>query len=89
VHDFERQQYVESHISAVADLNDEGMNIAGYYLWSLLDNFEWSFGYDKRFGITYVNFETQERILKDSGRRYAEIIEERNVQHAGELSKSN
>ncbi|MFC7373412.1 GH1 family beta-glucosidase [Fictibacillus iocasae] len=89
VHDFERKEYVEAHISAVADLNDEGMNIAGYYLWSLLDNFEWSFGYDKRFGITYVNFETQERILKDSGRRYAEIIKERNTEHAGELTKSN
>ena len=79
VHDSERLQYVEKHIRAVAELNEEGMNIAGYYLWSLLDNFEWAFGYEKRFGITYVDFETQERILKDSGYRYAEIIKERSI----------
>lgn len=79
VHDRERQDYVEKHIQAVAELNEEGMNIAGYYLWSLLDNFEWAFGYDKRFGITYVDFETQERILKDSGCRYAEIIRNRTI----------
>ncbi|RSD26798.1 GH1 family beta-glucosidase [Mesobacillus subterraneus] len=79
VRDTERQKYVEQHIHAVAELNEEGMNIAGYYLWSLLDNFEWAFGYEKRFGITYVDFETQERILKDSGYRYAEIIKERSI----------
>lgn len=79
VYDPERQQYVEQHLQAVAELNEEGMNIAGYYLWSLLDNFEWAFGYEKRFGITYVNFETQERILKESGYRYAEIIKERSL----------
>jgi beta-glucosidase len=79
VRDPERQQYVENHIQAVAELNEEGMDIAGYYLWSLLDNFEWAFGYEKRFGITYVDFETQERILKDSGYRYAEIIKERSI----------
>ncbi|WLR55911.1 GH1 family beta-glucosidase [Mesobacillus subterraneus] len=79
VQDPERQNYIEQHINAVADLNEEDMNIAGYYQWSLLDNFEWAFGYEKRFGITYVNFETQERILKDSGYRYAEIIKERSI----------
>ncbi|MCM3694345.1 GH1 family beta-glucosidase [Neobacillus niacini] len=79
VHDPDRQEYVEQHIQAVAELNEEGMDIAGYYLWSLLDNFEWAFGYEKRFGITYVDFETQERILKDSGYRYAEIIRNRSI----------
>lgn len=79
VHDLDRQDYIEKHIQAVAELNEEGMNIAGYYLWSLLDNFEWAFGYDKRFGITYVDFETQERILKNSGYRYAEIIRNRSI----------
>jgi beta-glucosidase len=79
VHDPERQDYIEQHIKAVAELNEEDMNIAGYYQWSLLDNFEWAFGYEKRFGITYVDFETQERILKDSGYRYAEIIKERSI----------
>ncbi|MEH7302100.1 GH1 family beta-glucosidase [Neobacillus drentensis] len=79
VHDEERKEYVERHLKAIAELNEEGMDIAGYYLWSLLDNFEWAFGYEKRFGITYVDFETQERIIKDSGLRYAEIIRERTI----------
>lgn len=79
VHDGERKDYVERHLKAIAELNEEGMDIAGYYLWSLLDNFEWAFGYEKRFGITYVDFQTQERIIKDSGLRYAEIIRERTI----------
>ncbi|MGG3562769.1 GH1 family beta-glucosidase [Neobacillus rhizosphaerae] len=79
VHDGERKEYVERHLKAIAELNEEGMDIAGYYLWSLLDNFEWAFGYEKRFGITYVDFQTQERIIKDSGLRYAEIIRERTI----------
>jgi beta-glucosidase len=79
VHDVERKEYVERHLKAIAELNEEGMDIAGYYLWSLLDNFEWAFGYEKRFGITYVDFETQERNIKDSGLRYAEIIRERTI----------
>ncbi len=71
VADQNRIDYVAQHLQAVSDLNEEGMNIQGYYLWSLLDNFEWSFGYDKRFGILYVDFETQERIWKDSAHWYA------------------
>lgn len=77
VHDKDRVDYIEKHLQAVSDLNDEGMNIEGYYLWSLMDNFEWSFGYDKRFGIIYVDFDTQERIWKDSAYRYAEIVKNR------------
>ncbi len=55
-------------------MNDEGLNIAGYYAWSFMDNYEWAFGYSKRFGIVYVDYETQERIPKDSYYRYKEII---------------
>ena len=77
VHDQNRIDYVEKHLQAVSDLNEEGMNIQGYYLWSLLDNFEWSFGYDKRFGIIHVNYETQERIWKDSALWYADIVKNR------------
>ncbi|MED1864156.1 GH1 family beta-glucosidase [Fictibacillus nanhaiensis] len=77
VHDHGRVDYIEKHLQAVSDLNDEGMNIEGYYLWSLMDNFEWSFGYDKRFGIIYVDFDSQERIWKDSAYRYAEIVKNR------------
>ncbi|WP_335869531.1 GH1 family beta-glucosidase [Bacillus sp. 2205SS5-2] len=79
VHDAKRVDYIEKHLSAVAQLNEERMNIAGYYLWSMLDNFEWAFGYEKRFGITYVDFKTQERYLKDSAIRYAEIIKNRSI----------
>ncbi len=77
VHDEKRIEYVEKHLQAVSDLNEEGMNIQGYFLWSLLDNFEWSFGYDKRFGIIHVNYDTQERIWKDSARWYADIVKNR------------
>ena len=51
----------------------------GYFVWSLLDNFEWSSGYSKRFGLIYVDFATQERIVKRSGRWYAEVTREHGV----------
>ncbi|MBH0162816.1 GH1 family beta-glucosidase [Fictibacillus sp. 26RED30] len=82
VHDSGRVDYIEKHLQAVSDLNDEGMNIEGYYLWSLMDNFEWSFGYDKRFGIIYVDFDSQERIWKDSAYRYAEIVKNRGTNNS-------
>jgi beta-glucosidase len=47
--------------------------VQGYFVWSLLDNFEWALGYSKRFGIVYVDFDTQERIVKDSGYWYGEL----------------
>ncbi|WP_413376511.1 GH1 family beta-glucosidase [Alkalihalobacillus sp. 1P02AB] len=79
VHDRERTNYIEQHLMAVQELNDEGMNIAGYYLWSLFDNFEWAFGYEKRFGIIYVDFETQNRYWKDSALRYKDIVKRRSL----------
>ena len=82
VHDDNRIDYVRQHLEAVSDLNDEGMNIQGYYLWSLMDNFEWSFGYEKRFGILYIDFETQERIWKDSAKWYAGVIADHKAKHA-------
>ena len=82
VHDDKRIDYVQKHLTAVSDLNDEGMNIAGYYLWSLMDNFEWSFGYEKRFGILYIDFDTQERVWKDSAKWYAGVIGDHKAKHA-------
>jgi beta-glucosidase len=52
------------------------MDVRGYFAWSLMDNFEWAEGYDKRFGIVHVDYETQVRTLKDSAHRYAELIRE-------------
>ncbi len=53
---------------------DGGAPVKGYYQWSLLDNFEWAYGYEKRFGIVHVDFETQQRTIKDSARWYADVI---------------
>ena len=55
---------------------DEGFPVKGYMAWSVLDNFEWALGYDKRFGLIYVDYRTQERIPKDSAYWYAEVIRE-------------
>lgn len=79
VHDVERVDFLVKHLQAVAKMNQMGLNICGYYCWSLMDNFEWAYGYSKRFGIVYVDFETQERIKKDSYYKYAEIIKNRSV----------
>jgi beta-glucosidase len=67
VRDEERRAYIESHVGAVADAVDQGVDVRGYFVWSLLDNFEWAAGYTKRFGIYYVDYPTQARILKRSG----------------------
>jgi beta-glucosidase len=73
VHDTERTSYLKSHIAAVLQAKDEGVPVQGYFVWSFLDNFEWALGYSKRFGIVYVDYETQERIVKDSGFWYSEL----------------
>jgi beta-glucosidase len=74
VHDVERTDYVREHLTAVHQAIADGADVRGYFLWSLLDNFEWAYGMSKRFGITYVDFATQERTLKDSARYYAEVV---------------
>jgi len=66
IHDSARIDYYQKHLLAVHEIIEAGVNIRGYFAWSLLDNFEWAEGYTQRFGIVYVDFETQERILKDS-----------------------
>ncbi|MCU1675992.1 MAG: beta-galactosidase [Frankiales bacterium] len=73
VHDAKRTAYIRGHLEAVAAMLDEGIDIRGYFVWSLLDNFEWSFGYDRRFGVVWVDYETYERTVKDSGLWYAEV----------------
>jgi beta-glucosidase len=67
VKDEERRAYIESHVQALADAIQAGVDVRGYFVWSLLDNFEWASGYTKRFGVYYVDYETQARTLKRSG----------------------
>jgi beta-glucosidase len=74
VHDPDRTAYILQHLNAVADAVAEGADVRGYFLWSLLDNFEWAWGFQKRFGIVHVDFETQARTVKDSGRAYSRLI---------------
>jgi beta-glucosidase len=77
VHDPLRVDYLRRHLLAVHQALTAGVDVRGYFAWSLLDNFEWSLGYSKRFGIVHVNFETQERTQKDSARYYARVIASR------------
>ena len=66
VHDADRTDYLATHIRAVGEALDKGVPMAGYMVWSLMDNFEWASGYAKRFGIVHVDYETLERTPKDS-----------------------
>ncbi len=59
---------------AVARAIEQGANVQGYFVWSLLDNFEWAYGYSKRFGIVHVDFATEQRTIKDSGAWYARSV---------------
>ena len=87
VHDADRVSYLHGHIDAVGKAIDAGADVRGYFLWSLLDNFEWSFGYDRRFGIIRVDFDTQQRTVKDSARWYAELIKSRQLPPASTISQ--
>ena len=79
VHDGERTDFLTSHLGAVLDAIDEGVDVKGYFYWSLMDNYEWAWGYEKRFGIVRVDYATQERTVKDSGLAYADIIRSRSL----------
>src|SRR5262249_45954185 len=74
VHDPARVAYLDAHLRACHEAIAAGAPLRGYFAWSLLDNFEWSHGYRKRFGLVYVDYPTQRRITKTSGRWYFEVI---------------
>ena len=74
IDDEQRRQYIESHLLAVADAIDHGVNVRGYFVWSLMDNFEWAEGYSKRFGIVHVDYDTLRRTLKRSGLWYKSLL---------------
>ena len=77
VRDTERVEFLRSHLAAVQDAIEQGVPVGGYFYWSLMDNFEWAWGYDKRFGLVRVDYATQERTLKNSAIEYRRIIGER------------
>jgi beta-glucosidase len=74
VDDTQRKQYLKDHIAQVLRAKQEGLPVHGYFVWTLTDNFEWAEGYHPRFGLVYVDFESQKRIVKSSGRWYAEFL---------------
>jgi beta-glucosidase len=70
-----RVEYLQTHIQAVGRALAEGVPVHGYYVWSLMDNYEWAEGYSKRFGIIYIDYESQQRILKESARWYQQFLQ--------------
>jgi len=76
VRDERRIRYLKNHIAQVQRAISDGVPVKGYFHWSLMDNFEWALGYGQRFGLVYVDFETQKRTIKDSGKWFADVIRE-------------
>jgi beta-glucosidase len=74
VNDVDRIGYLHQHLAAAGRALKAGVNLAGYHVWSLLDNFEWAWGYQRRFGIVFVDFETQRRIPKQSAKFYGDVV---------------
>ena len=81
VHDERRVDYLRGYIGQVGRALDEGADVRGYLEWSLLDNFEWSYGYSQRFGIIHTDFETQKRSVKDSGYWYRDMIAKGEIEY--------
>ncbi|MBU43980.1 MAG: beta-glucosidase [Spirochaetaceae bacterium] len=75
IHDERRKRYIQEYLQQCLKARREGVNLKGYFVWSLLDNLEWKEGYDKTFGIVHVDFETQKRTIKDSGLWYRDFLQ--------------
>jgi len=74
VNDLQRTEYLQRYLSYVLKAKNEGINVNGYFVWSFTDNFEWAEGYRPRFGLVYVDFLTQKRMVKASGRWYSHFL---------------
>ena len=74
VHDPQRIDFLSRYLQAYRRAIDEGIEAKGYFVWSIMDNFEWAYGYRQRFGIIYVDYPSQKRILKDSAYWYRDVI---------------
>ncbi|HUN23694.1 MAG TPA: GH1 family beta-glucosidase [Anaerolineales bacterium] len=79
IHDTRRLDYLKQHFIQTRLAMQDGVDVRGYFVWSLLDNFEWGYGYSKRFGIVRVDYDTQQRTIKDSGEWYSRVIAENRV----------
>ena len=89
VHDGDRVEFLREHLAATLDAIEAGVDVRGYFYWSLLDNYEWAWGYEKRFGIVRVDYDSQERSVKDSGREYSRIIAARALGDNGSLEDAS
>ena len=69
-------EYIKSYLEQAQKAIGDGVNLKGYYAWSLMDNFEWAYGFSQRFGIIRVDYETQKRTIKKSGKWYSKVIAE-------------
>ena len=78
VEDSRRIDYLKRYLAVLSRAIEEGLDCRGYYYWSLMDNMEWAAGYKPRFGLIYVDYATQRRIVKQSGRWYRALIDEKN-----------
>ena len=74
INDTQRIKYIEENLREVLKAKAEGVKVEGYFVWTLLDNFEWAEGYHPRFGLVHVDFETQKRTIKASGRWYGKFL---------------
>ena len=72
-HDAERIDFLHRYLLALGQAVDAGVDLRGYFHWSLTDNYEWDQGYNERFGLIFVDYLTQQRIVKDSGHWFAEV----------------
>lgn len=79
VHDPQRIDFVKRYLAGLQRAVDENIPVTGYLYWSIMDNFEWAEGYDKRFGLVYVDYQTQQRIPKDSFYWYADVIKNNRI----------
>ena len=82
IRDSRRIEYHRNYLAALARAIADGADVRGYHAWSLIDNFEWAEGLSQRFGLAYMDFKTQQRTIKESGRWYAKIAAE-NLLRAG------
>ena len=87
VHDPKRIKYLKDNIAQVFRAKQEGVNVTGYFVWTFLDNFEWAEGYYPRFGLVYVDFATQKRIVKSSGTWYATFLKNVTMEAVSNFSK--